>query len=549
MPALVLGPLLRYVGETQATVWVETDAACEVEILGHRARTFAVEGHHYALVVVEGLEPGSTHAYEVALDGQRRWPEDGSPWPASVIRTLRRDGPVKLAFGSCRVAAPNEPPYTLTKDQDPSGREIDALDAMVRRMRALPQEEWPHVLMLLGDQVYADECSPATKAFIRSRRDPAVPPGEQVADFEEFTQLYRESWTDPSLRWLLSTVSTSTIFDDHDVHDDWNTSRAWIEEMRAQAWWDERIIGALASYWVYQHLGNLSPEALEEDTLWQRVREVDDAGPLLREFAFRADREVEGSRWSYCRDLAGARLIVMDSRAGRVLGDNEERRMVDDDEWRWIVEHSTGDFDHLLLATSLPVLLAPGMHYLEAWNEKVCAGAWGGLAARAGEKLRQGLDLEHWAAFEHSFRLMTDLVAEVGSGRRGSPPATISFLSGDVHHAYLAEVAFRRDAGVRSSVYQAVCSPIRNPLDAHEKRAIRLMASPAGRVVARALARAAGVPDPDIRWRRAGNEIYFDNQIATLDLDGREATMRVEKALPGGTDGSQLEEVFARRLA
>jgi hypothetical protein len=75
------------------------------------------------------------------------------------------------------------------------------------------------------------------------------------------------------------------------------------------------------------------------------------------------------------------------------------------------------------------------------------------------------------------------------------------------------------------------------------------MASPAGRVVARALARAAGVPDPDIRWRRAGNEIYFDNQIATLDLDGREATMRVEKALPGETNGAQLEEVFARRLA
>jgi hypothetical protein len=33
MPKLVLGPLLRYVGETQATVWVETDAAAEVEVL------------------------------------------------------------------------------------------------------------------------------------------------------------------------------------------------------------------------------------------------------------------------------------------------------------------------------------------------------------------------------------------------------------------------------------------------------------------------------------------------------------------------------------
>ena len=43
-PELVLGPLLRYVAETEATIWVETERACEVAILGHRARTFEVNG-------------------------------------------------------------------------------------------------------------------------------------------------------------------------------------------------------------------------------------------------------------------------------------------------------------------------------------------------------------------------------------------------------------------------------------------------------------------------------------------------------------------------
>ena len=56
MPLLVLGPLLRYVGETEATVWVETDEACEVEVLGSKTQTFQVEGHHYALVYVENLD-------------------------------------------------------------------------------------------------------------------------------------------------------------------------------------------------------------------------------------------------------------------------------------------------------------------------------------------------------------------------------------------------------------------------------------------------------------------------------------------------------------
>ena len=58
-PVLVLGPVLRYAGETAVSVWLETDRACDAEVLGRRARTFEVAGHHYALVVVDGLQPGS----------------------------------------------------------------------------------------------------------------------------------------------------------------------------------------------------------------------------------------------------------------------------------------------------------------------------------------------------------------------------------------------------------------------------------------------------------------------------------------------------------
>ena len=80
------------------------------------------------------------------------------------------------------------------------------------------------------------------------------------------------------------------IFDDHDVHDDWNTSEAWVEEMR-KPWWQERITSALSTYWIYQHLGNQSPAALERDEVYRDVRDADDAGPVLREFAAEAERE------------------------------------------------------------------------------------------------------------------------------------------------------------------------------------------------------------------------------------------------------------------
>jgi hypothetical protein len=123
MPQLVLGPLLRYVDETQATVWVETDASCEVEVLGRRETTFTVEGHHYALVPIRDLEPGQTYEYEVALDGERCWPEHQPRFPASAIRTVDPDGTLKLVLGSRRVAVPHEPPYTLARDEDERGRE------------------------------------------------------------------------------------------------------------------------------------------------------------------------------------------------------------------------------------------------------------------------------------------------------------------------------------------------------------------------------------------------------------------------------------------
>jgi PhoD-like phosphatase len=549
MPAsLVLGPLLRYVGEAEAVFWVETDAPCEVEVLGSSERTFCVDGHHYGLVRAEGLERGAWHEYEVRLDGERAWPLEGSDFPASGFRTYPKKAPLKLAFGSCRVAAPHEPPWTLPRDESPYGFEIDALYALGQRMRDEPTEEWPDLLLLLGDQVYADEPPPETFSFMQSRRDLTGPPGKCVTGYEEYTRLYRETWGDPTTRWLLSTVSSAMIFDDHDVHDDWNISQAWVEDIRGEDWWEEHIVGALASYWVYQHLGNLAPEAHRDDELLAKVRAADDGWPILREFAHRADRETDGARWSYCRDLGDTRLVVIDSRAGRVLHGGG-RTMVDDSEWDWVVEHATGGFEHLLIATSLPYLVAPALHHLEAWDEAVCAGAWGERAARVGEKVRQRLDLEHWAAFGESFEQLRELQRSVAAGERGSAPASIVTLSGDVHHAYLAEVAYPRGAGVQSAVWQAVCSPFRHPLEEKERNVIRAACSPVSAKLGRSLARSAGAPDPGIRWRLTDGGPWFDNQVATLTIDGRRIEMRLDKALPDGEAAVKLEVVLDRVLA
>ena len=140
---------MRYAGETDATVCVETDAACEVDVLGCRSRTFCVEGHHYALVHVTGLELGGQYEYEVLLDGEKKWPEDDSDFPRSVIRTLAQEASLKLMFGSCRISAPHEPPYTLSNEEDKRGLGVDTLYATAMCLREEPAEKLPHTLLLL----------------------------------------------------------------------------------------------------------------------------------------------------------------------------------------------------------------------------------------------------------------------------------------------------------------------------------------------------------------------------------------------------------------
>ncbi len=530
MPELKLGPILRFANRTEATVWVETDSACEVEILGQRCATFCVAGHHYALVVFENLKPDSCHEYSVMLDGETIWPLEGER--RGLIRTYDDSTRLKLAFGTCRKAVPNEPPHTNSEDLDPRGKGVDSLVALAQRMKDRPQDEWPDALLLIGDQVYADAVSPGVAERIAERRSTDEGAGEQVADFEEYTWLYEESWSAAEIRWLLASLPSMMIFDDHDVIDDWNISGAWVDQQRQEPWWRERLLGAYMSYWVYQHIGNLSPKELRENPILARVTKFDgDAEPVLREHASNAADEVAATRWSFHRDFGRSRLIVLDSRAGRIIERDDSRQMLSDEQWDWVHDQMQGDFDHMLIASSVPMLLSQGLHYLEGWNERVCAGAWGEAARRPAEVMRQAIDLEHWPAFRSCFDRLLDEVEAIGSGPPEDVPASVILLAGDVHHAYVAEAEYPADSAFRPALVQAVCSPIRNPLPFYERGFMKAALSRTGKSIGHLLARSAGVPLSRLRWEFV-EPPTFDNQIGTVEIDGRSAKLMIERTSP-----------------
>ncbi len=552
MAELVLGPMLRYVDQTSATIFIETDRPCRVAVNAFETTTFSVDARHYALVIAEGLEPGSTTEYQVCLDGVLCWPPPESQFPPSVIRTLGgAERPLRLLFGSCRAAAPHHPPWSLSATEDPHGLGVDSLRAHGLRMATQPCADWPELILFVGDQIYADEPSPTTLAHIRGRPNPMNLP-EIAMGFADYALLYHEAWQPDVERWFLSVVPSAMIFDDHEMMDDWNISGSWVRDMRAKTWWQEHVTGALMSYWIYQHLGNLSPTIIREENMLGPL--LSDANPevTLRAWAMRSDLTppVDGGyRFSFVRDFGRTRIVFIDCRNSRVF--DPDRAMVGPEEWEWVDRTCRGECDHLFLVTSVPVLVTGGLHGLQSWNAALCDGAWGRPAVWPSEKLRRWLDLEDWPAFERSFICVLQLISEIagGSGRSQGMerPVTICILSGDIHFSYVAEATMPDRTAGDSKVYQLVSSPIRNTLDRHKRRVMRFAISPVGRAIGRFLHRSVRSDVVAATWTLThGPE--FANELGALTIDGRSLELVLERARPDEQGNPILEQVVRTGL-
>jgi hypothetical protein len=328
------------------------------------------------------------------------------------------------------------------------------------------------------------------------------------------------------------------IFDDHDMIDDWNISEQWAEEMRALPWWREHAVGGLMSYWVYQHLGNLSPAEIAEEGLLDRLCAAGDATDVLREWADALYFGTTTYRFSHCRTVGEVTVVAIDGRNARVL-DGETRAMVDPREWQWVREQALAATAHLVLATPLPVFIADGLHDFQVWSERICGGAWGGWMARRGERLRRALDLEDWSAFETSYRDFVALVDEIADGL--AAPHAVIVASGDIHYSYAARVA-RPSADV--PVWQIVSSPVRNALIPPERGVMRFALTRTGRWIGAALRRLSRAEDTRPHIDLAAGPL-FANNLCEIRFHGAHAELTIEHYLPDGgqPDLDQVETV------
>ena len=140
-------------------------------------------------------------------------------------------------------------------------------------------------------------------------------------------------------------------------------------------------------------------------------RPDEDGEPMLRDFAAAGGPRghgAKGYRWSYRRDVGARRVLVVDSRCGRMLDDGR-RTMVDEQEFAWIVRAGPRRLRPPAHRRRRCRGCCPGRARRRGLGRGALrAGRAGRAGARFGERLRRAADLEHWAAFGDSFERLAD---------------------------------------------------------------------------------------------------------------------------------------------
>ena len=286
------------------------------------------------------------------------------------------------------------------------------------------------------------------REFIAARRDPAQAPWYELKDYEEYAHLYRLAWSDPANRWLLSTLPSAMIFDDHDIRDDWNTSWTWRQEMEATDWWHDRVVGrprrrtGSTSTWATS-----APTTGADDPLWQRIASYDGPGELdLTEALDAAGRPRRPAPGDLPLELL-ARLRHPGPAGRRRLprgpgARSPDRRSMLDDERAGLARRADAGRRRPPAGRHVAAVPAGARRCTTSSRSarrspRAASGRLGKPVGREGPADRGPRALGGVPGGLR--RRGRDGCRGRLRGQRGRAPRTVTFLSGDVHHSYVAE--------------------------------------------------------------------------------------------------------------
>ena len=491
MTHLRVGPLVRATNATSVVIWAEVPYPCtillnvqpmntsdtdQLHTIDVRSHTITIGGRHYIAPQLQGVQPATWYTYQLFIITQTEHEEslervdetlvfcfrtmngdDESTIPSSSSAPLQQ---LRIAYGSCRkFVAP----------------QIDALSAFGRWLRAHDEQKeavWPHLLLLLGDQIYADQPSQEIK-----QHHPQLQNGAKT--FEDFAILYEYVWTqDSDVRQVLACIPTFMIYDDHEITNNWNITPQWCATM-LQNGREQVLVDGLIAYWVYQGWGNLTQR---DDTLYPLLRlmqEGEQSGEdILAALRSYIRREIYGERtgrWHYEIQTVPP-IFVLNTRSERTAVFTHEQddiygptRILSQTQMQeiamWLQKHDTRPS---LLVSSVPVVLPPliGLaEYIMGLRLWAFPVRWlGRRIAQFQQRVAVRTSFEHWPFFSTTWRELVQMVTK--------RTHDIIVLSGDVHFSYAME-AQRSYSKTKARLLQLVSTPLQNTLSSRNEQLVK----------------------------------------------------------------------------
>ncbi|HLH63302.1 MAG TPA: alkaline phosphatase D family protein [Ktedonobacteraceae bacterium] len=568
MTRLRVGPLVRAIGPYHVAIWTEwtqpTEVILRAKPAGHsqdqeqeipfvRSRTITVGRHHYAISRLTGLHAATWYTYEITtmMQDMQQIPPPALQSGNSIVQCFRTFDPpeapttLRLAYGSCR------------KLSVPGPDALSAFGSWLSRSLHERETTWPHLLLLIGDQIYADDYTGRRK---RTRPLPSNAGQEKseragAQSFAEFADLYETTWTcDAGIRQVLAALPVYMIFDDHEITNSWNIWPGW-RSLALQHGHEQMLVDGLVAYWLYQGWGNICMQDSNSHPLLAIMHKAEQSGEDvledLRACIRRAIYQEIHLRWHYAIQT-NPPIFVADVRADRPasLGAADDHsdppRIMSQEQMKelqtWMQQHDAGP---ILLVSSVPLLLTPFIGFAEYLMgirplHNVHSAPIRSLArylARIQQKVALRMSFDHWPVFAATWREFVKLLR--------TRKHDIIVLSGDVHFSYSVAAhsgfsRFRKNA----TFYQLVASPFSNTLESRDKRLVAGQAWIKRMIYGGLHIRMLPLCYPNTT-KRLPHDLLFQNTVALVTIQPPQER-RDESGLSAPSFG---EEVGARFIA
>ncbi|MGB0942285.1 MAG: alkaline phosphatase D family protein [Marinomonas sp.] len=237
---------------------------------------------------------------------------------------------------------------------------------------------------------------------------------------------------------LMAHLPVYMIFDDHDVTDDWNLTRAWEEAIYSNPL-GRRVIGnSLIAYWLCQGWGN-QPNRFEELQ--------NDASLYFGQDGFSqqdelVDRILDWNKWHYSL-ATSPKILVLDTRTQRWRSESKANKPSGLMDWETLIEMQQELINEpeVILVSPAPVF---GVKLIEVIQK---------IFTFVGRPLM--VDAENWMAHPGSANVMLNIF------RHKKTPPNFIILSGDVHYSFVYQIKIRfRKHGPQ--ILQVTTSGIKN---------------------------------------------------------------------------------------